>query len=99
MNSSMVTPIESKTTERRKRFARVYPPRLKKIKESIILLGNCSNKRSYEYPKEQVKKSLIALAQILVQQARKFDLNLDIMYNDNPVETIDLRFKLEEVND
>ena len=95
----MLTTIESKTTERRKRFARVYPPRLKKIKESIILLGNCSNKRSYEYPKEQVKKSLIALAQILVQQARKFDLNLDIMYNDNPVETIDLRFKLEEVND
>ena len=99
MNSSMVTPTESKTTERRKRFARVYPPRLKKIKESIILLGNCSNKRSYEYPKEQVKKSLIALAQVLVQQARKFDLNLDIMYNDNPVETIDLRFELEEVND
>ena len=95
----MLTPIESKTTERRKRFARVYPPRLKKIKESIILLGNCSNKRSYEYLKEQVKKSLIALAQILVQQARKFDLNLDIMYNDNPVETIDLRFELEEVND
>ena len=99
MNSSMVTPIESKPTERRKRFARVYPPRLKKIKESIILLGNCSNKRSYEYPKEQVKKSLIALAQILVQQARKFDLNLDIMYNDNPVETIDLRFKLEDTDD
>ena len=99
MASNMVTPIESKTTERRKRFARIYPKRLKKIKESIIILGNCSNKRSYEYPKEQVKKSLIALAQVLVQQARKFDLNLDIMYNDNPVETIDLRFKLEEVND
>jgi len=99
MAKDMVTPIESKTTERRKRFARIYPNRLKKIKESIIILGNCANKKNYEYPKEQVKKSLIALAQVLVQQARKFELNLDIMYNDNPVETIDLRFKLEKDDD
>ena len=90
---------ESKTELHEWRQANGLKQRLKKIKESIIILGNCSNKRSYEYPKEQVKKSLIALAQVLVQQARKFDLNLDIMYNDNPVETIDLRFKLEDTDD
>jgi len=41
---------------RRERFKRVAVKRTNEILEKIRILGNCSNKSSYEYTEEEVNK-------------------------------------------
>ena len=43
------------------RFVRIAEARTNKIIDMIRLLGNCSNKASYDYSKEDVKKIFGAL--------------------------------------
>lgn len=68
----------------RERFKKVATQRTVKILKMIELLGNCSNKKNYEYTKEEVDKIFKAIETELkitkdkfkVQQAekKKFEL-------------------------
>lgn len=41
---------------RRERFKRIASKRTNEILEKIRILGNCSNKSSYEYAEEEISK-------------------------------------------
>lgn len=46
---------------KRDRFLKIAETRTNKILEMIKLLGNCSNKSSYEYTDEEVRKIFAAI--------------------------------------
>ncbi len=47
---------QEKQETRHERFKRVASKRTNEILEKIRILGNCSNKSSYEYTEEEVNK-------------------------------------------
>ena len=55
------------------KFVRIAEARTNKIIDMIRLLGNCSNKASYEYSKEDVKKIFTAIENELKVAKAKFD--------------------------
>jgi hypothetical protein len=67
---------------RHERFKRIAAKRTNEILEKIRILGNCSNKSSYEYTEEEVNKIFseidkqlkIAKAKFLAGKREKFKL-------------------------
>ena len=59
------------------RFVRIAEARTNKIIDMIRLLGNCSNKASYDYSKEDVKKIFTAIENELKVAKAKFDSSND----------------------
>ena len=52
----IVTDSNGKQESRHERFKRIAAKRTNEIFEKIRILGNCSNKSSYEYSREEVNK-------------------------------------------
>ena len=62
------------TETKSERFVRVAEARTNKIIDMIQLLGNCSNRNTYEYTKEDVRQIFTAIdAEIKAAKAR-FDV-------------------------
>lgn len=59
--------------DKKDKFIRIAEARTNKIIDMIRLLGNCSNKASYEYTKEDVKKIFSAIEDELKSAKAKFD--------------------------
>ena len=59
------------------KFVRIAEARTNKIIDMIRLLGNCSNKASYEYSKEDVRKIFTAIENELKAAKAKFDPSSD----------------------
>lgn len=59
------------------RFVRIAEARTNKIIDMIRLLGNCSNKATYEYSKEDVRKIFTAIENELKATKAKFDSSSD----------------------
>lgn len=55
------------------RFVRIAEARTNKIIDMIRLLGNCSNKATYDYSKDDVKKIFAAIDTELKAAKAKFD--------------------------
>ena len=55
------------------RFVRIAEARTNKIIDMIGLLGNCSNKATYDYSKDDVKKIFAAIDTELKAAKAKFD--------------------------
>lgn len=56
------------------RFVRIAEARTNKIIDMIQLLGNCSNRATYDYSKEDVKKIFGAIENELRIAKSKFDI-------------------------
>lgn len=66
----MATPVtESRKTDR---FVRVAEKRTQRVLDSLRLLGQCSNKRSYEYTDAQVDKILREIRNRLRETEQSF---------------------------
>lgn len=59
------------------KFVRIAEARTNKIIDMIRLLGNCSNKASYEYSKEDIRKIFTAIENELKAAKAKFDSSSD----------------------
>jgi len=64
----------AKTETKSERFVRIAEARTNKIIDMIQLLGNCSNKASYEYSKDDVKKVFNAIESELKIAKSKFEI-------------------------
>lgn len=62
--------IESK----RERFIRIAEARTNKIIDMVQLLGNCSNRATYDYSREDIKKIFNAIESELRLAKAKFDV-------------------------
>ena len=87
MTSQQKTDLERVAREREKTeaFARVFPFRLKTLKETMRKMQNCSNKSNYAWPEDKVKRAFVGLAIYFVETAKKFGLDLDITINGETV--------------
>lgn len=56
------------------RFVRIAEARTNKIIDMIQLLGNCSNRATYEYTKEDVKQIFAAIESELRMAKAKFEV-------------------------
>ena len=61
-----------KQESRNERFKRVAAKRTNEILEKIRILGNCSNKSSYDYTEEQVNKIFSEIEKQLKYTKAKF---------------------------
>lgn len=59
------------------KFIRIAEARTNKIIDMIRLLGNCSNKSTYDYSKEDVKKIFTAIESELKMAKAKYDMPED----------------------
>ena len=64
----------SNQESKRDRFVRIAEARTNKIIDMVQLLGNCSNKGTYDYSKEDVKKIFAAIENELKNAKAKFDI-------------------------
>lgn len=62
-----------KTESKSERFVRLAEARTNKIIDMIQLLGNCANKSTYEYTKDDVKQIFSAIEAELRAARAKFD--------------------------
>lgn len=60
--------IESKANK----FNRIAKIRVQKVLKSLRILGNCSNRSTYEYNLKQVEKMSLTLTKALEQTLAKF---------------------------
>jgi hypothetical protein len=60
---------------RKDRFNRIASKRTNDIINKIRILGNCSNKSTYEYSKEDIDKIFNTLNQELKRTKDKFSIN------------------------
>lgn len=65
----VVTSIGNKKVDR---FVRIAEKRTQRVLESLRLLGQCSNKRSYEYTDEQVNKIFREIRHCLRETEQSF---------------------------
>ena len=63
--------------EKRERFIRMFPTRIEKMRKSLKVLGNCSNKSNYDWPQDKVKLLFELLFEEYVECAEKFGVTID----------------------
>ncbi len=63
---------EKKQETRHERFKRIASKRTNDILEKIRILGNCSNKSSYEYTEEEINKIVSEIDKHLKLTKAKF---------------------------
>lgn len=83
--------------EKRDRFARMFPPRVEKLKDQFRLLENCTAKSNYEWTEDTVKRAWVEIAKALRETAAAYDMELDISLNGDEVQFIDTSKPLGEV--
>ena len=65
----------SNNESKSERFVRIAEARTNKIIDMIQLLGNCSNRATYEYTKEDVRQIFSAIETELKIAKAKFDVS------------------------
>lgn len=81
------------SSEKKERFARMFPPRVEKLVKQLDVLANCSNKSSYEFDTDLVQRCWIEIAKQLQTTAKCFGLDFIIMVNGKNVREIDTSSK------
>ena len=75
--------------EKRDRFARLYPDRVKKLIKSLEVLTNCSNKSNYEFDEELVRRTWVEIGKHFLLAAAEFDTDFTVLLNGANVADID----------
>lgn len=77
------------THEKRDRFARMFPPRVEKLIDTLRLLQNCTSKKDYEWTDDTVKRAWIEIAERFQETAKAYGLELEISLDGDQVQYID----------
>ena len=65
------------TESKRQKFARIFPPRVQKIRDQLRILGNCSSKSNYEWDPDKVNLFFAYILQELITLARSFGVEVN----------------------
>lgn len=96
MPSKTKVTLDPKTAERRERFSRIFPPRVEKMVKSLDVLTNCSNKSSYDWTPDLVKRAWLEIAKTLATAAKSFDLELVIELDGVDIRDINTKKRLKK---
>ena len=69
------------TTEKRQRFARMFPDRVEKIVHQFKLISNCSTKSQYDYNRDTVAKVWVHLLDAMMNSADDYGLDIEFKIN------------------
>ena len=86
--------LDPKTAEKRERFSRIFPARAEKLVKNVELLCNCSNKSSYDWTPDLVKRAWLEIAKTLATSAKSFGLDLVIELDGVDIRDIDTKKRL-----
>ena len=75
--------------EKRDRFARLYPDRVKKVIKALEVLTNCSTQSNYEFDEDLVRRTWIEIGKQFELAAAEFDTDFTILLNGVNVADID----------
>ena len=81
--------MPTNSNPKRERFSRLFPKRVETLKKQLEVLSNCSNKSSYEWDEDLVKRCWIEIAKHLQTSAKYFGVDMIIMVNGKNVREID----------
>ena len=84
---------QSKISEKRDRFSRLYPDRVKRLIKGLEVLGNCSNKHNYEWNDKLVYDTWLEIAQEFTDCAKKYDIDFEVLVNGTEVRYADRKTK------
>ena len=62
---------------KRERFARIFPKRVGNIRDQLRILGNCSNKSSYEWDQDKVNLFFAYILQELILIGKSFGIDVN----------------------
>ena len=83
------------SAEKKDRFGRMFPPRVEKLKDTLRLMSNCTNKSNYEWNQDLVKRCYIEIAKAIEDSADLFEIDLAVTVDGTPVVEIDTTEPLE----
>ena len=69
------------TSEKRDRFARMFPDRVEKAVKQFKLISNCSSKSHYDYDRDTVAKVWVHLLGAMMESADDYGLDIDFSIN------------------
>ena len=69
------------TTEKRSRFARVFPDRVERVVDQFRLISNCNSPANYEWTRDTVAKVWVHILEAMVQSAEGYGLKLSFTIN------------------
>ena len=79
--------------EKKERFSRLFPKRVEALIEKLNILDHCSNKSSYEWSDDLVKKCWIEVAKQLQSSAKCFGVEMIIHLDGQNIRDIDTSVK------
>ena len=79
--------------ENKDRFGRMFPVRVKALVDTLRKIGNCSNKRKYEWDKGLVYDTWLEVAQHFTDCAKKYDIDFEVLVNGTEVRYTDRKTK------
>ena len=77
------------STEKRERFSRLFPQRVIKLREQLRIIGNCSNKASYNWDQDKVNMFFALILQEFITLAKSFDIQVTAQVDSKDVRTFE----------
>lgn len=65
-------PLNKESSDKRDRFEKIATARTNKILNDLRLLGNCSNRSSYEYTQDEVNQMFRAIKEAVSEAESRF---------------------------
>ncbi len=81
------------SSDKKERFSRLFPKRVEALVKQLDLLGNCSNKSSYDFDTDLVHRCWVEIAKHLQSSAKCFGLDMIITVNGKNVREINTTTK------
>ena len=82
--------------EKRERFSRIFPNRVKKLVKALEILENCSDKRNYEFNQDLAQRSWVEIGKQFEQVAQAFEMDLHITLDGKDLRDYDTSKSLED---
>lgn len=77
--------------EKKALFNKLFPDRAEKLRKSLQVLSNCSNKYTYEFNKDLVTRVWIELGKHFRSNAKKFGVDFQVIVNGIECDLVDTK--------
>lgn len=75
--------------EKKDRFSRLFPDRVKRLIKALDIVDNCSNKSGYEFDEDLVTRCWIEIAKQFEYAAQNFDVDFQVTLDGKPLQDYD----------
>lgn len=84
------------TKEKKERFGRMFPNRVKTLIKTLQLLENCTNKSNYDWNEDLVQRAWVEIGLELINTCSAYDMDLKILLDGKLLSEYDTTQPLQE---